>query len=76
MTFKVIKHINPIGEMKKFAKPNCGICTEDCLTILKKLNSKRVILVNKTQRFTRPAGTRKLFTFSQRNGDTIIEIKY
>ena len=37
MTFKVVKQINPIGAMKTFTKPNCNICIEECLTILKKL---------------------------------------
>ena len=37
MTFKVVKQINPIGAMKTFTKPNCNLCIEECLTILKKL---------------------------------------
>ena len=37
MTFKVINLINPIGAMKTFTKPNCNLCMEERLTILKKL---------------------------------------
>ena len=28
MKFKVIKQLNPIGEMKKFTKPNFNLCME------------------------------------------------
>ena len=37
MTFKVLKQLNPIGEMKTFTKPNCNLCMEERLTILKNL---------------------------------------
>ena len=47
MAFKVVKQINPIGEMKTFTKPNCNICMEERLTILKKLRDKRVTIMNK-----------------------------
>ena len=47
MTFKVVKQINSIGAMKNFMKPNCNLCMEECLTILKKLRDKRVTVVNK-----------------------------
>ena len=33
--FKVVKWINLIGEMKTFTKPNCNLCMEERLTILK-----------------------------------------
>ena len=36
MTFKVVKQLNTIGAMKTFAKPNCNLCMEERLTILKK----------------------------------------
>ena len=47
MTLKVVKQLNPIGAMKKFTKPNCNICMEECITILKKLRDKRIAIMNK-----------------------------
>ena len=47
MTFRVVKQINPIGAMKTFKKPNCILCMEERLTILKKLRDKRVTIMNK-----------------------------
>ena len=47
MTFKVVKQLNPIREMKTFTKPNCKICMEEHLTILKKLLDKRATIMNK-----------------------------
>ena len=47
MTFKVVKQLNTIGEMKKFTKPNCNLCMEGRLTILKKLRDKHVTIMNK-----------------------------
>ena len=47
MTFKVVKQLNPIGAMKTFTKPNCNLCMEERLTILKKLRDKRVKIINK-----------------------------
>ena len=47
MTFKVIKQLNPIGAIKKFTKPNCNLCIQEHLTILKKLREKRVPVMNK-----------------------------
>ena len=46
MTFKVVKHINPIVTMKTFTKSNCNLCMEECLTILKKLRDKCVTIIN------------------------------
>ena len=46
MTFKVVKQINQIGAMKTFKKPNCNICMDERLTILKKLRDKRVTIMN------------------------------
>ena len=37
MTFKVVNKLNPIGTIKKFTKPNCSLCMEERLTILKHL---------------------------------------
>ena len=34
-TFKAVNQINPIGAMKTCTKPNCNLCTEERLTILK-----------------------------------------
>ena len=47
MTFKVLKQLNPIGAMKIFTKPNCNLCMQERLTILKKLRDKRVTVMNK-----------------------------
>ena len=47
MTFKVVKQLSLIGAMKTFTKPNCNICMEERLTILKKLRDKRVTIMNK-----------------------------
>ena len=47
MTFKILKQINPIGEMKRFTEPNCNLCMEERLTILKSLRDKRVTIMNK-----------------------------
>ena len=46
MTFKVVKELNPIGELKTFTKPNCNLFIEERLTILKKLRDKRVTVMN------------------------------
>ena len=46
MTFKVVNQLNPIGAMKTFMKPNCNLCMEERLTILKKLREKRVTTMN------------------------------
>ena len=35
MTFNVLKQLNPIGAMKKITKPNCNLCMQERLTILK-----------------------------------------
>ena len=35
MKFKAINQLNPIGAMKTFTKPNCNLCMQECLTILK-----------------------------------------
>ena len=47
MTFKLVKQLSPIGAMKIFTKPNCNLCMEERLTILKKLRDKRVTIINK-----------------------------
>ena len=47
MTFKVVKLLNPIGAMKKSTKPNCNLCTQELLTVLKKLREKHVTVMNK-----------------------------
>ena len=47
MTFKVVKQLSRIDAMKKFTKPNCNLCMEERLTILKTLRDKRVTIMNK-----------------------------
>ena len=47
MTFKVITQLNPIGAMKTFTKPNCNLCMQERLAILKKLRDKCVTVMNK-----------------------------
>ena len=46
MTFKVVNQLNPIGKMKTFTKPNCNLCIQERLTILKNLRDKRVTVTN------------------------------
>ena len=45
--FKVVNQLNLIVVMKKFTKPNCNICMQESLTILKNLREKRVTVMNK-----------------------------
>ena len=40
MRFELVKQLNPIGAMKTFTKPNCNLCMEEHLTILKNLREK------------------------------------
>ena len=47
MTFKVVKQINLIGAMKTFTKPNCNLCMEERLMILKNIRDKCVTVMNK-----------------------------
>ena len=47
MKFKVVKHINLNRAMKQFTEPNCNLCMEKRLTILKKLYDKCVTIMNK-----------------------------
>ena len=47
MDLKVVKHINRVGSMKTFTKPNCDLCVEELLTILKNIRERRVTLMNK-----------------------------
>ena len=47
MTFKVVKQLNPIGAMKTFTKPNCNLCMEEPLIILKNIRDKHVTVMNK-----------------------------
>ena len=46
MTFKVAKQLNPIDAMKKSTEPNCNLCMEERLTIVKKLLDKHVEIMN------------------------------
>ena len=47
MTFNVLKQLNPIGAMKTFTKPNCNLCKQERLTIMKMIRDKRVTVMNK-----------------------------
>ena len=47
MPFKVVKQLNPIGATKTLMEPNCNLCMEQLLTILKKQRGKRVTIMNK-----------------------------
>ena len=47
MTFKLVKQLNLIGAIKTFTKPNCNLCMQEHLTILKKLRNKRITVMNK-----------------------------
>ena len=47
VALKVVININPIGEMKSIMKPNCRLCMEEMLTILKKLHDKNITLMSK-----------------------------
>ena len=42
MLFKVVKQLNLIGAMKTFTKPNCSLCMEESITILKNLREKNM----------------------------------
>ena len=46
MTFKVINQLNPIGAMETFTKPNCNLCMQERLTIMKELREKRDTVMN------------------------------
>ena len=46
MTFKILDQLNLIGVMKTFTKPNCNLCMQERLTILKKLRDKRITVMN------------------------------
>ena len=47
MTFKVLKQLNPIGAMETFTKPNCNLCMQERLTILKMIRDKHLTVMNK-----------------------------
>ena len=46
MKFKVVNQLNLIGAIKTSTKPNCNLCMEERLTVLKKLRGKRVTIMN------------------------------
>ena len=46
MTLKVVKQLSRIGAMRTFTKPNCNLCMEERLTVLKKIRDKRVTIMN------------------------------
>ena len=45
-TFKLVKQLNPIGTMKTFTEPNCNLCIEERLTILKNICDKCITIMN------------------------------
>ena len=47
MTFKLVQQLNPIGAMKIFTKPNCNLCMDERIMILKKLRDKRIKIMSK-----------------------------
>ena len=47
MPFKVVQKLNPIGSKTTFTKPNCNICMQERLTILKNPGDKRVAVMNR-----------------------------
>ena len=47
MTLKLVNHLNLIGTMKTFMKPNWNLCMEERLRILKKIRNKCVMFTNK-----------------------------
>ena len=46
MPFKVVNQLNPIGAMKKSTRPNCNLCMEERLRILKNIREKCVTIMN------------------------------
>ena len=58
MTFKLVKYINPIGEIQSFTKTNCNMCTEERLPILKNLRDKKITLMKNVWKYTGPSGTK------------------
>ena len=46
MMFKLINQLKPIDAMKTFTKPNCNLCMQEHLTILKNIRDKRVTIMN------------------------------
>ena len=46
LTFKLVNQINMVSTMKTFTKPNCNLCLEERLIILKKMCEKRVTAMN------------------------------
>ena len=59
-TLKLFRQINKIGSMKSFVKPNCNLCMEERLIILKHLFDKSVTLTNKNSEIYGPAVTKQL----------------
>ena len=54
ITFKVVKQLNSIDAMKTFIEPNCNLCMEERLTILKKIPDKCVTVMNKNSEIYGP----------------------
>ena len=45
MAFQVVKQLKPIGTLKYFTKPNCKLCMEENLTIIKNPRKKCVTVM-------------------------------
>ena len=60
MKFKVLNQLNLIGAMKAFTKPNCNLCMEERLTILKELCEKCVTDMNNNLEICRPVNKKQL----------------
>ena len=60
MTLKLVNQINLIVKIKTFTKPNCNLCMEECLTILKIYVTNTSQLWTIIRRYTGPAGKKCL----------------
>ena len=46
-----VNQLNPIGVIKLFTKPNCNLCMEERLIILKSIRDKNVTPMNKIRTY-------------------------
>ena len=47
MVLKIVKDLNPIGAMDLFTKPECYLCMDKHLMIIKYLHNRKFTLINK-----------------------------
>ena len=72
-TFREVNEINKIGAIKTFTKPNCNLCMEEFLTILKTLRDKRVTIMNKNSEIYWSCRHKTYFhIFFLSTGDTVV----